>query len=257
MNYYPHHIGDFNNATRHLTRIERSIYRDLIDYYYDSEKPLPDNLEYICRCILADDEIQVYAVQQVLREYFILTDKGYENDRCNEIIKEYKRNAKNKSKAGKASAIARKSLKAKEKTESTGVEQVLNRESTGVRNQNQEPEPRTKVNQKKGVKRFTPPSVLEIQNYIYEKKYQVDAERFLNHYESNGWMVGKTKMKNWKAAVRNWHSRNKDQSNETNSRHVPKAKQFSDAIDRIVEADIEQNGFVDNVGGRDIQETTS
>jgi len=246
MNYYPHHIGDFNNATRHLTRIERSIYRDLIELYYDSEKPLIDDLEYLCKKILADDEIQIYAVQQVLREYFILTEKGYEHNRCNEIIKEYQRNNKNKSKAGKASAKARKALKDKDKSSSTGVQQVFNSESTGVRNQNQEPEPITKTKQiqKKGVKKFTPPSLDEIKSYILEKQYQVDAERFLNHYESNGWMVGKTKMKNWKAAVSNWNSRNKEKANETNQRtSTPKAKQFSDKLDEIAARDIAENGF--------------
>jgi len=145
MNYYPHHIGDFNNATRHLTRIERSIYRDLIELYYDTEKPLTDDIEMICRRILADDEIQVYAVQSILREYFTLTEKGYENARCNEIIKEYKRNAKNKSKAGKASAIARKARKNKEKTLLTDDQHVFNECSTGVRNQ----EPITKTNNQK------------------------------------------------------------------------------------------------------------
>lgn len=40
MNYYQHHIGDFNNATRHLSLIERAIYRDLLDMYYDTEKAI-------------------------------------------------------------------------------------------------------------------------------------------------------------------------------------------------------------------------
>ena len=39
MNYYQHHIGDFNNATRHLSLVERAIYRDLLDMYYDTEQP--------------------------------------------------------------------------------------------------------------------------------------------------------------------------------------------------------------------------
>jgi len=97
---------------------------------------------------------------------------------------------------------------------------------------------------KKGVKRFTPPSLDEVKGYILEKQYQVDAERFLNHYESNGWMVGKTKMKNWKAAVSNWNSRNKEKANETNQRtSTPKAKQFSDKLDEIAARDIAENGF--------------
>lgn len=49
MNFYPHHIGDFNNATRHLTRVERSVYRDLIELYYDTECPLNNDLEKLFR----------------------------------------------------------------------------------------------------------------------------------------------------------------------------------------------------------------
>jgi len=241
MNYYPHHIGDFNNATRHLTRIERSIYRDLIELYYDSEKPLIDDLEYLCKKILADDEIQIYAVQQVLREYFILTEKGYEHNRCNEIIKEYQRNNKNKSKAGKASAKARKALKDKDKSSSTGVQQVFNSESTGVRNQNQEPEPITKTKQiqKKGVKRFTPPSLDEVKGYILEKQYDIDGQYFIDFYQSKGWMIGKNKMKDWKATIRGWNTRNEKDNRPSTSR----AKRVSDKLDEIAARDIAENGF--------------
>ena len=56
MHHYPHHISDFNNSTRHLTRIERSIYRDLIELYYDTENPLPNDVELLCRKIIARTE---------------------------------------------------------------------------------------------------------------------------------------------------------------------------------------------------------
>lgn len=53
-------------------------------------------------------------------------------------------------------------------------------------------------------KRFIPPSLEEVQAYCRERNNNVDAERFINHYTSNGWMVGKNKMQDWKAAVRTW-----------------------------------------------------
>ena len=56
MNYYQHHIGDFNNATRHLTRVERVLYRDLIELYYDTEKPITSDLDYLARRIIATTE---------------------------------------------------------------------------------------------------------------------------------------------------------------------------------------------------------
>lgn len=56
------------------------------------------------------------------------------------------------------------------------------------------------------IKQFKPPTREELQLYLSESmgKYQVDVDRFLDYYNSNGWMVGKNHMKDWKAAVRNW-----------------------------------------------------
>lgn len=52
--------------------------------------------------------------------------------------------------------------------------------------------------------KFKRPTIQEINDYCLEKNLQLDAERFVNYYDSNGWVVGKNKMKDWKAAVRNW-----------------------------------------------------
>ncbi len=52
--------------------------------------------------------------------------------------------------------------------------------------------------------RFTPPSIEEVAAYCQERGNGVDAARFVDFYSSKGWMVGKTKMKDWKAAIRNW-----------------------------------------------------
>jgi len=60
-------------------------------------------------------------------------------------------------------------------------------------------------------KRFTKPTIEEIQGYVNSRHTNVDAERFYDYYESNGWKVGKNPMKDWKACVRTW---------EKNSRHT-------------------------------------
>ena len=52
--------------------------------------------------------------------------------------------------------------------------------------------------------RFTPPSIEEVADYCQERGNGVDAARFVDFYSSKGWMVGKSRMKDWKAAVRNW-----------------------------------------------------
>jgi hypothetical protein len=54
---------------------------------------------------------------------------------------------------------------------------------------------------------FVQPALEEVISYCKERKNSVDVERWMNHYLSNGWMVGKNKMKDWKAAVRNWEGK--------------------------------------------------
>lgn len=56
-------------------------------------------------------------------------------------------------------------------------------------------------------KRFAPPTLDEVKAYCNERKNGVDAERFIDYYTANGWLVGKNKMKDWKAAVRTWERR--------------------------------------------------
>ncbi len=60
--------------------------------------------------------------------------------------------------------------------------------------------------------RFTPPTEFEIKAYCREKGYSVDAARFIDYYASKGWLVGKNKMKDWKAAVRNWERGQRQES---------------------------------------------
>ena len=64
---------------------------------------------------------------------------------------------------------------------------------------------------KKKSDRFTPPSLEDVQNYCLERNNSVDPQAFIDFYESKGWMVGKNKMKDWKAAVRTWE-RNRNNS---------------------------------------------
>lgn len=58
--------------------------------------------------------------------------------------------------------------------------------------------------------RFKKPLISDISNYIEERGNLINANKFFDYYESNGWKVGKNKMKCWKAAVRNWENMRKD-----------------------------------------------
>ena len=57
------------------------------------------------------------------------------------------------------------------------------------------------------LKRFTPPTVDEVAAYCGERNNRIDPQTFVDFYASKGWVVGKSKMKDWKAAVRTWEKR--------------------------------------------------
>ena len=77
--------------------------------------------------------------------------------------------------------------------------------------------------------RFQKPKIEEIESYIREKKMHFDASQFYDHYESNGWMVGRTHMKDWKAACRTWERKRMDKSQEEEEK-----EELPEGLDRQV-----------------------
>jgi len=76
----------------------------------------------------------------------------------------------------------------------------------------------TTINKNKKIrinnKTFSKPMLHQIEYYCKERKNNIDAETFFDFYESKNWMVGKNKMKDWKAAIRTWERRGKNKSNK-------------------------------------------
>lgn len=73
-------------------------------------------------------------------------------------------------------------------------------------------------------KKFVKPTVEEVRAYCLERKNKVDPERFFDFYESKGWMVGKSPMKDWKACVRNWE---KDDSKKPSQKKTVTSNRFN------------------------------
>jgi len=69
-----------------------------------------------------------------------------------------------------------------------------------------------KNNDNNSKKKFIKPTIGEVNSYISEKKYSIDAETFWNHYESVGWKVGRNPMKSWQSCLVTWQKRNKTES---------------------------------------------
>jgi len=82
---------------------------------------------------------------------------------------------------------------------------------------------------KKKNRAFKQPTVKEVNDYVLAKGYNVNPEKFVAFYDSKAWMVGKNKMKNWKAAVTGWHTRNKGEHKvyERPVFNFPEGEEFS------------------------------
>jgi uncharacterized protein YdaU (DUF1376 family) len=86
MNYYKHHIGDYDSHTAHLTLVEDAIYHRLLALYYRTEKPLPVDIAKVCRLIRVAADSERETVKSVLHEFFGLADDGWHHGRCDAEI---------------------------------------------------------------------------------------------------------------------------------------------------------------------------
>jgi uncharacterized protein YdaU (DUF1376 family) len=211
MNFYPHHISDFNNSTRHLTRVERSVYRDAIELYYDTESVLTHDVCKLAKKLICRSEEEKQALNDILDEFFVKHDDGYFHSRCDHEISKYRANISAKAKAGIASAAARKQKAADRKQNSTRVKSSsTNQEPITI---NQEPITNLKEGGAKApapvkTTRFVKPTLSEAEEYRASKQLNMKCSDFIDHFDSNGWKVGgKAAMKDWRAAMRQWAKR--------------------------------------------------
>ena len=89
MHFYPHNIGDYRKDTSHLTLLEHGIYRQLLDSYYLDEAPLSNDLAKLMRSHSVRSAEEQQSLQNVLTDFFELTEEGYIHKRCDEVIAAY------------------------------------------------------------------------------------------------------------------------------------------------------------------------
>lgn len=104
MHYFQFEIKEWVSNTAHLSLEEEAIYLRLINYYYDSEKPIPIDPTMVFRKLRITD---IQLGENTLDEFFISTSEGYIHSRCDEEIAKYHAKSEQASRAGKASAQRR------------------------------------------------------------------------------------------------------------------------------------------------------
>ena len=87
----------------------------------------------------------------------------------------------------------------------------------------------------KKIKQFIPPTLEEVEAYCKERGNNINPQSFVDFYSSKGWMVGKNKMKDWKACVRTWEQRSRDNTQPRQSTYMQAIQGRIDAVDNWLE----------------------
>jgi len=204
--------------TAHLSLTEHGAYNVLLDHCY-SQETLSSDKDAVYRIARAFTQQERDAVDSVLLQYFVLTGDCYTNKRVNkELAKATEqsiqnsnngklggRGIKRKESETKASALQNESeTKAKQKAlPDYQTTRLPDTTLPDTREREVDKPPRSP----KIVSKFEKPTLVEIRTYCEAIGASINPVTFFNHYEAVGWKVGKNSMKDWKAGVRGWNSR--------------------------------------------------
>jgi len=178
--------------------------------YYDALKELPaeefrDIVLAVCAYALDGEETELSGVARAI---FTLIRPTLEVGRSK---------AENRSRTEQTSISAEQTGNRPEQTKNEPEQTQNKRKQTGnkpeqTRKEKEKEKEREKESENdsycsppppSGPKRFVPPTLAEVQSYVAQRQSPVDPQGFIDFYASKGWMVGKTPMKDWKAACRN------------------------------------------------------
>lgn len=240
MHFYAHHIGDFLKDTSSLTPEESYYYLRLIWLYYDTEKPLPDDIPSLAFKIGARGKDDL--VRNLIQIYFRYDSdlKSHTHQRIEDEIRKYQGKAASAKRANQIRWGSEKNVKSDVKSDAKQIV-TINQEPVTI---NQEPvtnnqEPVTKDKQNNSLSTDTKPTKIDI-NFSYNQKHKdlaqelnlaIDLERdkFVDYY------LNKTNKKflDWDAAFRNWLRKAAEfaKTAKTSNRACPPTEQESAQAD--------------------------
>jgi uncharacterized protein YdaU (DUF1376 family) len=191
MHYYKFNIADWHLATSHLSLEEEAIYFKLINFYYDTEKPIPLETDSVIRRLRLGSVKDIVGI--VLKEFFVFQDDGWHHLRCDDEILKYHHKAEVNQRIGKLGGRPKKT-----QSVSSGIPEItLTTNHKPITNNQYTDEfesfwkvydkPVGKANAFKIWKGIKPDSFLiqtilqkaTLQSKSVERKFRKDAERWL------------------------------------------------------------------------------
>lgn len=206
------------------------IYRSLSEHWLWEDKPFSKGQAWIDLLLLVnhsekkaliDGRLETVSTGQTITSTRKLCDRwGWSNTKVRNFLKllenESMISIKNDSKKTVINVVNYSVYQEHENRKTTVERQTNDSQATEKHTNKNE---KNEKNEKNDIRRFTPPTYEQVSSYCSERNNNVDAQRFVDHYQANGWMRGKTKMKDWKAAVRFWERSNGGGS-KTNNKNL-------------------------------------
>ncbi len=203
MYYYQFHIGDYRADTAHLSNDEDLAYRRLLDMYYDLEKPIPTDTEWVSRRLRLDTDV----VLRVLKDFFLLQENGWFHGRCDEVITQYHSMAEKNRENGKRGGRPKKT-----QWDTDGNQLDTDSQPDGKATNNQEPitnnhKPITNVKSNRGTQlpKDWVPSIDEIEYCKLNRPdldWKVVSDSFRDYWIAQPGAKGRKT--DWFATWRNW-----------------------------------------------------
>lgn len=216
--FFPHDFGARNDPKLQNVLMEHGceglgVFWCIVEQIYEQGGSLP---LANCKSIAFALHVECNVVESVVNDYALFENDGENfwsvsiNNRLNkrEEIAQKRKNAAAISWQSRrlmqmqskpdANAMVCNAIKEKKRKENDSINNTINRK---VQDEN--------------AKRFSPPTIENVQSYVQEKGYSVDAESFVAFYQSKNWYVGRNKMKDWHAAITTWQKRESPEKTTT------------------------------------------
>ena len=243
--YLPVYLSDYVSEARKLTMLQRGALIDLSCLYFQENLKLEYSKDQIYRMVFAFEQAEKDAVDFILKNYFTESENkpmGFYwvsntlNQIGDKVLKRLEANRNNGKKGGRGNKKENKPIGSEVGNPNDNPNESILNESKLNQIKEKEIIPKPKG--------FIPPTLEKVKNYCQERQNDVDANKFLNFYESKGWMVGKSKMKDWKASVRTWEKpKDQEASKFAQYQHLKPTK--TDHNKEILRQ------FINETGGKD------
>lgn len=191
-----------NGNIQICSREDKGLFMDLCSMYWSrlGDVPLKLAINKLCGG-------NATAFDSLMREKIFTVVDGYICiDYLNEQLSEFDNTSKTNSKNAKEGWEKRRKQKALSERNATASNPQC--ENDAIREDKKREDKMKEEEEKEEVKgkgkRFIPPTADEVRDYCLSRNNDVNPNKFINFYQSKGWVVGKAKMKDWKAAVRGW-----------------------------------------------------